>query len=383
MNPYLIPAIGVLVVVLFIFIVWIVVHQRGKEKPHLAQKNYIEGLNLLIDGHLDPALLKLRKTVQMDTGFINAYIKIADIYRRKEEPDKAIKICRDLLIRPNLDAEQRHDILKSLAADYITDKQWQNALVVIDQLLSMDSHDAQIRQQKVSVLEQMGDWQGAFEIVKKDGKLDKEDKKYRLAAYKYEQGMQLCDEKKEHDARVRFRDAIKEVSTFVPAYFELADSYIRQNRSQDALAILKKYIKANPDLSNLAFSRLKQVLFEMGKFGDIEQVYTELARENPHVVEGHLGLAEIYEKKGELLKAVDACKRALQADPGRVEAKLFLVRLYGKLGRDQAASDLAGELAAQIIGCQKHFECKVCGHLTDDYFYRCPHCRAWNSALKR
>jgi lipopolysaccharide biosynthesis regulator YciM len=383
MSPYLIPAIGVIVVVLFVFIVWVVVRQRGKAKPNLAQKHYIDGLNLLIDGHLDPALEKLRKTVQMDTGFINAYIKIADIYRRKGEPDKAIKICRDLLIRPNLTEEQRHDILKSLAEDYIADQKWQQALVVINQLLNLNSHDHQTRQQKVIVLEQMGDWQGAFDIVRKESDLDKEEKKYRLAAYKYEQGLQLVKEQKEHDARVRFRDAIKEVSTFVPAYLEIADSYIRQDRSQDALSILKKYIKVNPNLSNLAFSRLKQVLFEMGKFGDIEQVYAELARENPQVVEGHLGLAEIYEKKGELLKAVDACKRALQADPGRVEAKLFLVRLYGKLGRDEAASDLAGELATQIISRQKHFECKMCGHLTDNYFYRCPHCRAWNSAIKR
>ena len=117
-------------------------------------------------------------------------------------------------------------------------------------------------------------------------------------------GRQFVKEKREHDGRLRFREALKLNSKSVPAFLELADSYMREKRDGDALAVLEKFVKSNPSSSGLAFTRLKQVLFDLGHFSDIENIYFELAKNNPYIIEGHLGLAEIYEKKGELHKAM-------------------------------------------------------------------------------
>ena len=328
------------------------------------------------------ALEKLRQTVRLDTDFIDAYIKIGDILREQNEADKAIKIHRDLLIRPSLSQKQRMDILKSLSQDFVRNKQLKNALVVVEQLLDLDSKNEWAKDLQLSIYEQMGDWQGAYDIVRKSHRLSKDEKKFRMAAYKFEQGVQLSQLKKEHDARLRFREAIKEEPSFVPAHLNLADSYIRENRADDALIVLKKFIQSNPHYSDTAFTRLRQVLFDLGHYGDIQKVFIDLTKNHPEIIQGHLGLAEIYEKKGEFLRAVDICQKAIKENPHHLEPKFMLVRLYTKLDRHQAAADLAVELANTFTSGNKKFVCAECGQITDHYFYRCANCRSWNTMIK-
>ena len=228
----------------------------------------------------------------------------------------------------------------------------------------------------------MGDWGAAYEIVRKNSHIPKLEKSTRLAAYKVEQGLQNVRAKREHDGRVCFRDAIREDPACIPAFLELADSYIREERSKDALEVLDDFIKRNPQFADLAFARLKQVLYDLGQFAVMEQIYSELEKDHPAVVAGLLGLADIYEKKGSLNRAIETCNRALAIDPNRLDAKLMLVRLESKMGREEVAADMASELADAILATSNRFVCQKCRHEAVDYFWRCPSCKAWNSAKR-
>ncbi len=345
-----------------------------------AKNNYINGLNLLIENKESEALDAFRRTVHQDTGFIDAYIKIGDILRQKDI-HSAVKVHRDLLVRPQLTREERHIILKSLATDYIRLEQWREALVVIDQILSMDSKNSWAIDKQLLIYEELGEWQNAYNAAKKKPEMSKAEKSTRMAAYKMELGRLLVKEKREHDARLRFRDAIREDNHFIPAYLEYADSYIREKREKDALNILTKYMKTNLEASSLIFSRLKQVLFEMGHFGDIEGVFLELAKENPELADVQLSLAELYEKKGELLKAVQACKRAISINPDRFDTQLRLIHLYSRLDQRQKAIEIVEEMSDKILQQQKPFECKVCNTEYRHYQYRCSSCKSWNSLM--
>jgi len=336
-------------VAVILFIVLILMLRKKRKGMGEAQTEYIAGLNYLISGDKELALKKFRETVRLDTEFIDAYIKIGDILRDLGAADQAVKVHRDLLVRSHLTPKDRLAILKSLALDYKAISQYEKALMYCEQILEIDKNNEWAKSLQLEIYEQMGDWAGAYEVVKKSNRFSKEEKKKRLAKYKIEQGRQLVELGRERDARVQFREAIKLDPECVAGYLELADSYMREKREKDALSTLDKFIKQNPKSSGLAFNRLKKVLFDLGLFSDIEKIYLQLAREHPDVAEANLGLAEIYEKKGELLKAVDACHRALEIDPDRVDVKLLLLRLQSKLGRDDVASEITAELVADLM----------------------------------
>ncbi len=376
----LVALVGVVTAVL-IFLFAVVFRRKGGQRGE-AQLNYIAGLNYLIAGEKDKALEKLQATVRLDTDFVDAYVKIGDILRESGTPDKALKIHRDLAVRPVLPDDQRISVMKALAQDYQALGRWQQALSACESILSTDRRNQWALDMQLSLYEEMGDWQAAYEIIRKNNRYSKQEKSTRLAAYKVEQGLQNVRAKREHDGRVCFREAIKEDPACVPAYLELADSYIREERSKDALEVLDDYIKRIPQFADLAFARLKQVLYDLGQFAMMERIYLELEKDHPAVVSGLLGLAEIYEKKGELNRAVESCERALAVDPNRLDAKLMLVRLQSKMGREEAAADIAAELSNAILSTFSRFVCQNCHHEAVDYFWRCPSCKAWNSAKR-
>ena len=377
-NIQLVALVGVVTAVL-IFLFAVVFRRKGGQKGE-AQLNYIAGLNYIIAGEKDKALEKLQATVRLDTDFVDAYVKIGDILRQSGAPDKALKIHRDLAIRPVLPDDQRIGVMKALAQDYQALQQWQQALSACENILSTDRRNQWALDMQLSLYEEMEDWQAAHDIIRKNNRYSKQEKSPRLAAYKVEQGLQNIRAKREHDGRVCFREAIKEDPACIPGFLELADSYIREERSKDALEVLDDFIKRNPRFADLAFARLKQVLYDLGQFAVMEQIYLELEKDHPAVVAGLLGLADIYEKKGELNRAIETCNRELEIDPNRLDAKLMLVILKSKMGREEAAADMASELANAMLATSNRFICQECRHETVDYFWRCPSCKAWNSA---
>jgi lipopolysaccharide assembly protein B len=368
---------------LLIFYLMVVRTRRLKPAaPNPAQAEYFSGLSYLISGFKDKALEKFRNTVRFDTEYIDAYVKIGDILRDKDAADRAIKIHRDLLVRANLTVEQQISIHQSLMQDYRALKQWQPALETCNTIIQLDKSNTWALDDQTKIYEEMGDWQNAIDSLKHLDHVSKEDKKKRTAFYRLEQGLALVKEGKEHDGRIRFRDAIREYPDFLPPYMELVDSYMRDDRAKAALTILKKVINEKVAFPEMVFIRLKHVLFELGLYSEMESLYSDVLKEQPQLAEAMLGLAEIYEKKGQTREAADACRRVLANDPNRIDAKLMLLRLYLKMRDTAKANDMLAQIDTQVMTKQVLFRCSACGQRTDSYFHRCPYCQTWDSAKR-
>jgi len=376
MADHLILILAASAGILTITILLISLMRVRRRKSFHSQSHYIAGLNRMIAGDHHNALESLRKEVRKNTDNVDAYIKIGDILRKSGASDQAVRIHRDLLVRPNVNPQQHLDILRSLVLDYREGAKYDSALQICDQLIELDKRDSWTRAQKLELCEFKKDWNAAFQILKHDDRYNKTEKEARLACYKLEEGVSLADKGQEHDARVRFRDAMKLAPRNPAAYLQLADSYVREQRARDAVPVLEKLIKTCTDYSDLALMRLEQVLFDMGHFGDIEKVYLDIVKNQPKVIEAHLGLADIYEKKGELRKAVSICQRAFTIDADSLPCRLKLMKLYRKLGQHELASEIGEKLSL----AQPVFTCTKCGHQSTEYFWHCPGCRAWNSA---
>lgn len=365
--------------ILLFSVVMLLFRKKPKHKQSI-QAEYISGLRAMIDGDLDTALERLRNVVRRDTDYIDAYILIGNIFREKKMYENAVKVHRDLLVRPNLNTEQHKAILSSLVLNYKYNNQPKWALSTCDKLLDIDKKNKEAQNIKLGLYEDMGDWQGAFDVLKKSNSFSKEQKNVRLAAYKVEQGLQLVDLQEEHDARVRFREAIKQDNTFFPAYEQIVHSYIRENRKKDALKELKRLIQAVPDYADIAIKEFEGLLYDMGQFDEIENFYKQIIQTNPKLTTASLALAEIYEKKGELVTAGEYARKVLQYEPNNIKTLLFLIQIENKLRRYESSAKLATQIAESYSEEKFAFSCSHCGHEQEKFFWRCPDCHTWNSA---
>lgn len=364
--------------VLLILLVFFLFRRKPKRRRSI-QNEYIAGLQALLSGDQEYALEKFRQVVRRDTDYIDAYILIGNIFRQRGANENAIKVHRDLLVRPNLNVEQQKEILKSLALDYQMNNQQKWALSTCDKILELDKKNKWARQFKLTLFEDMGDWQGAFEILRKNNAMPKEEKSLRLAAYKVEQGLQFSALHQEHEARIRYRDAIKYDSNCLPAFMELVASYFREARHNSALKELKKFVQAVPGYADVALQEFKESLFESGHFNDIESLYKQALTAKPDNIGAYLGLAEIYDKKGEIRQAAELCQRALKVDENNMKARFFLIRAENKLQRYDRSAELANAVAEKILNQRAAYRCSQCGHEQEKLSLRCPACRAWNA----
>jgi lipopolysaccharide assembly protein B len=365
-------------VVLVIVLVLILLRRKPKRRQSI-QNEYIAGLQALVSGEQDTALDKFRQVVRRDTDYIDAYILIGNLFREREAFENAIKVHRDLLVRPNLSSEQQKAILKNLALDYQLNAQPKWALSTCDKILELDKKSEWAKSFKQSLFEDMGDWQGAFEILRKNGVKTKESRSRQLSAYKVMQGLQFAALRQEHEARLRYREALKQHSKNTAAFMELIHSYVREDRQASALKELKKLVSAAPEYVDVALHTFEDFLYESGNFDELESLYKQALTSNPKNIGAYLGLAGIYEKKGEIRKAAEICQRALKYDENNLKLKAFLIRAEYKLQRFDHTAELANSIAESYLLQPIVYRCGQCGHDQSEQNLRCPQCRTWNS----
>ncbi|MFQ5648873.1 MAG: tetratricopeptide repeat protein [bacterium] len=328
-----------------------------KKKPESpvdeAALDYAEGLNLLLCGKKDEALKKLRQTVAKDSQNIDAYLKIGDILRELGQVERAINVHKYLTVRSGLSLKQQQNILHSLAEDYRAAQQFDKALNVINKVLEQDRHVLWALEMKLALYEAKEDWPRAFQTYKDLRQKNGELKNDRLALYKVQEGLKLLKSQHEKEAQSRFKDAIKIAPNCPPGYIYLADSYIKEERKSDALSVLKQFVEKVPSQSFLAFERIKELLYEGGVYGEIENLYLDIIKTQPDNLMARLALAENYEKKGETDKAIATCLSVLEKEAENKTAKSHLVRLYHKSGDSTEALRIALEL---IDEASKHKE---------------------------
>ena len=377
MQLIIICTVGALSIGYILFLIL----RSPKDKNERAKREYTEALNYLIDGNYEKALTHLRRSVQSDTENVDAYIKIGDLFREMGDVERASKVHLDLTVRENLHSIQQLQIFRSLVLDYFEAKKYEQALRFVEKLLEYNKNDEWTLSWKLKICEESRDWNEAFAVRKKLQKKDGKREKAILAIYRVELAKQLLQKGKVREGRMRLKEALKLDVTCVPAYLESCESYIREDSTKEAVNELRALISNVPQYAFLAFDRLKSVLIDKGVFQELEDVYETVLQKNPELEEGYVGLASLQERKGELYRAIELLRQAVQKNPDALRARIMLARLYQKLQKNDDAAKYAIEAIDRLESIKITYICGECGYRQNEPFWHCPQCGAWHSAL--
>lgn len=369
----------IIAIIAMIIIYFIKTPQKKKD----ASAEYTTALNYLIVGDNKKALEKFRESVSLNTGNVDAYVKIGDILRDEGEADRAIKIHRGLTLRRNLTVTQKIEIFKSLIKDYHAAKKYDRAIQVCHKLLEMTHSDLWTQEIMLKLYEDSGDWDSAGDMLSKIQKLKGINDKRLLALYRVQSGLKCIGDGRERDGRIKFREAIKLDKLCASAYLHLSDSYIRENRYDDALSELKKFIALAPHLSHLGFSRIKDILFHEGMFGEVEVIFKSLLQKNPESEAILLSLVDICERKGDIEKGINLCNRILDRNPDSYQAQRYLAQFLSRTGKKEKALEHALRLIDDLMSKNAdNYTCKSCGYVSEEPAWHCPQCHEWDTFLE-
>ncbi len=304
---------------------------------------YLEALLHLINDEEDLAYSKLVETVHLDTANIDAYIILGDILRRRSEPERALKVHRNITIRSDLTTRSNVTVLKSLSLDYIALKRWKSAEETLLKLDRLRKSDIWPRMHLLQILEEQGKWKEAFELasmLKDEPEITGE----RLAGYKVARARPLIEQEAYHKSRIILKEALKQDPSCAEAYLAIGDTYTAEDRIDDAVQWWEKLVENVPDLVTEAFSRLENALYQIGEFSRMADIYSNHLSINPDSTEAAMALAHLLERKGEVSEAIDVLKKhKLHVEETFILDKTIAMLLYRSGNTKEALEVIFGE----------------------------------------
>ncbi len=335
---------------------------------------YAEGLRAILDGDTNRAIQKLRETVAADTNNIDAYLRLGALYAQTGDISRATKIHKALTLRGDLVDRQKLDIYRALTEDYVKSGDTNRALESVNQMLGISKKDPWALQQKSELLATQGQWHAAYESAEKLNGHGSTSTGRRLAVLKTLDGVRLCTSGKERDGRIQFRQAIKHDATLVAPYLYWGDSYVRENRTEDAVKIWRRLIDVNPAQSYVAFERLESQLFDLGRFSEIEQIYRSVLSNYPQNVHAYAALSRFLRKKGDAGGAITILRDGLEQNPESLWLRRRLIRMYHDVHDVDGVLNMSRDVLSRVMKENYEYSCSNCGNVSREPLWVCPKC---------
>lgn len=328
-------------ILLIVSVIFFLLYERYfRPKTKSGSELYVEALCNLLDGRKETAFSQLRQVVAQDSNNIDAYLRLGQILREYKKPDQALQVHKDLTLRFGLSPNQKVDILRQLYADYMELENSDMAQAALKEITQIKPRDRWALIKLLELQKKERRWDDAYETAVMLLKVEGNKSKKPLASFKYFMGEELYQKREYHKARILFKDALGFDPSFVPAYLAIGDSYADENRYEDAVNFWNKLIASVPDQGHQVIERLKKVLFDLGRYGEIDRICESILKHSPKNLEARLCLAEFYEKKGDMDLAEKILVEITDDYPNDIKAIVELIRIYLEKGEKKKIEEL-------------------------------------------
>jgi lipopolysaccharide biosynthesis regulator YciM len=211
-----------------------------------APKAYFKGLNFLLNEQQDQAIDAFIEAVQNDPDTSELHFALGNLFRRRGEYERAVRVHQHLLSRGDISADDRHRAQHGLALDYLKAGLLDRAETA---LLALEGtrFEAQARLALLANYERSRDWLGAAKVAAKLEAAGQGSFAGRLAHYLCEQAAALLAKEEVDAAKALLQQAIESAPHSPRARMDLARLCESAADPGQALDLLEQAARAAPE----------------------------------------------------------------------------------------------------------------------------------------
>ncbi len=328
---------------------------------------YSEGLDMMINGLQRSAYNNFKKIVDLDSNNIKAYLRLGQVLRESGNPDKALKIHKGLTIRQNLTSYDRLELYKNIALNYFELKKIDKAIEYALKILKLDSKNTWSISKLMNFYMEINEWEKASEYLETFQRITKNSNPHKLGLFIIQQGRTLLDKNNFNSARRKFEKALAIDSALTSSYYFIAESFSKEsdkyfNRAEkiddknseeykklfdqalsslsNAIPMWIKYSKSKPKQSWMVIHLLKDALFALDRYDELEYILKEIIDKDDNNSEVIATLADMYAHKGDLDNALDIVNSSMHKDSNSLIIKLIKLKLLSLNGEYNVSKGL-------------------------------------------
>ncbi|MDT8310969.1 MAG: lipopolysaccharide assembly protein LapB [Methylophaga sp.] len=356
---------------------WLLARQHYKRRFRRTESGfnpaYFKGLNYLLNEQPDKAIDVFIGLLEVNSETVETHLALANLFRRRGETERAIRIHQNLIARPSLHGQQRTQAMVELGLDYMHAGVLDRAEHLFLELLQLPNPPPEAARQLLRIYQQEKKWPRAIEMAK------------LLDGYKLENVQPL-------------------IAHF---YCELAEQSLNQDR-HESLNLIKMALFHDADCvrASLLEARLQLSLSQPQKA--LKSLQNIERQNHSFLPEAMPMLYQAYQQTADLAAFRNWLQQLIQRHSNLTSARLMLTRLIDELdGRTAAQQFLYDELhrypsveglhtlihlgensqlalvplIQEITGAMVHrgdrYTCKNCGFSGKTLHWLCPGCAHW------
>ncbi|MBK5207860.1 MAG: lipopolysaccharide assembly protein LapB [Polaromonas sp.] len=336
-----------------------------------APKAYFKGLNFLLNEQQDQAIDAFIEAVQNDPDTSELHFALGNLFRRRGEYERAVRVHEHLMQRGDLTQPERDRAQHALALDFLKAGLLDRAETALLKLEGTPFEE-EARLALLSIYERSRDWANATEIAARLGNSSHGSFSSRQAHYLCEQASASAAAGDTSKALKTLIDAAAMAPASARPLIDLAKLQNQLGMGQDAFQTLLKLEKTTPLGLPLAASLLANI--------------AQSSAQQPAA----LALLKASYAQMPSIDVIEAIVK-LEKDPAsarrwyvqHMERQTSLVAtskwLAGEKLENEHHHALVQRALDQATKPLMRYRCAACGFEATQHFWHCPGCQAWDS----
>ena len=338
-------------------------------------RSYFEGLNFLLNEQPDKAIDSFLEVAKVDSQTVELHFALGNLFRRRGETERAIRMHQNLIDLPDLDERVRLQALSELGQDYLKAGLLDRAEEIFNKMLG-SSFEEEAKRNLLEIYQVEKEWLKAVEIARE---LPDVASHREIAEYYCELAANEIMRSRPDTAREYLDVAMQENRKCVRASLLHGDLLLQEGKAQEAIAAWQRIEQQDPAYLALVPQRLLETHRKQERLAEGIALMSGYLERYPS-----LDLLEVVYQLVLESDGTEAAYRLVRAELQRNPTLLGLEKLMSaRLPLVSPGLRPDVELARSIIqGYTKRlsrYRCDNCGFKARQFYWRCPACGGWET----
>lgn len=355
------------------------INKNNKKRNINAASKYFSGLSYILNEQPERAVDHLLQALDLNSEMVEIHLMLGNLFRKKGEVDRAIKVHKSILVRPNLPKEYCYILKLELAKDYMFAGLLDRAELILLELVDNNAELESSLNLLISIYQESKDWDKAIECTLKLQSISKKNYGFKIAHFYCEIAEEQLANKNFYAAKKNIKNAIYTNKGSVRANIILADIEIQQKNYKTALKLLENILPNNPPCFDDLISKIVLCHKELGTYFDIDKYWAELLKKNRDIklILIYVHFIQIF--KGESF-ALKYLMEYLNTNPSILALNKFMEINFSLITKSlQENLDNYQLLIGNVLQKKHNFKCIKCGFASKALEWQCPGCKNWDS----
>lgn len=350
--------------------------QRQREQEQ-KPGTYYKGINLLLNDQPDKAIDAFIEVVKLDPETIELHHALGNLFSRRGEFDRAVRIHNHLLNREDLPSHERSLALFELGNDYLKAGIYDRAEESFQRLLKEPEYRLDAMRSLLKIYCTEKEWNKAIEVANTLEKQAGENHQVEMGHFHCELAALEMRAKHFDQAKLELEKALQVDRKSVRALIMLGNLSMLNNDPNAALQYWAQVEKVSPEHLTLVMVQIAQAYEAIGQHDQAMNLINRALEDHSSVETLSIALDLIIKSEGE--KAAEKfLKEELERRPTLwAYEKLSELRL--KANPDDSELELLTGLLKPYVSRPGRYRCSHCGFKAKGFQWLCPGCSSWGS----